>query len=133
MFCFWCIRLQAAERELELMREETNRLKSQADRLRSERSGLQQRLSETEQSLIESQEENRSLTELIKREREQWAVENAASKQITAELSREVDILRDLAQHHDVRDPTAARLGELENEIKLLKQENNRSFKFITN
>lgn len=106
------------------MREETNRLKSQADRLRAERASLQQRLGDTEQSFVESQEENRQLAELVKRERDQWALESATSKQITAELSREVDLLRDLAQHRD-RDPTSARLQELENEIKLLRQDNN--------
>lgn len=120
-------RLQAAEREVELTREECARLRGQTERLRGERSALQQRLCEAETSLLEGQEELRRMSDLVKREREQWAIENASGKQLAAELSREVEMLRSMTQRHDNAEltPTAARVHELENEIKTLKQQNN--------
>ncbi|XP_046640685.1 rab11 family-interacting protein 4-like isoform X1 [Daphnia pulicaria] len=129
------IKLQAAEREVELTREECARLRGQTERLRGERSALQQRLYEAESSLLEGQEELRRMSDLVKREREQWAVENANGKQLAAELSREVDLLR-ATQHQSSNSsshgefgeeltPSAARVREMENEIKTLKQQNN--------
>ncbi|EFX76515.1 hypothetical protein DAPPUDRAFT_55126, partial [Daphnia pulex] len=131
------IKLQAAEREVELTREECARLRGQTERLRGERSALQQRLYEAESSLLEGQEELRRMSDLVKREREQWAVENANGKQLAAELSREVDLLRASTQHQSSSSnsshgefgeeltPSAARVREMENEIKTLKQQNN--------
>lgn len=121
-------RLQAAEREVELTREECARLRGQTERLRGERSALQQRLYEAETSLLEGQEELRRMSDLVKREREQWAVENANGKQLAAELSREVDLLRATQQNHSEfgeLTPSVARVREMENEIKTLKQQNN--------
>lgn len=120
-------RLQATEREVELTREECARLRGQTERLRGERSGLQQRLCEAETSLLEGQEELRRMSDLVKREREQWAIENASGKQLAADLSREIELLRAVTQHHNSAEmtPTAARVHELENEIKTLKQQNN--------
>lgn len=113
---------------MELTREECARLRGQTERLRGERSALQQRLYEAETSLLEGQEELRRMSDLVKREREQWAVENASGKQLAAELSREVDLLRATQQSHgefgDLT-PSAARVREMENEIKTLKQQNN--------
>ena len=120
-------RLQAAEREVELTREECARLRGQTERLRGERSALQQRLCEAETSLLEGQEELRRMGDLVKREREQWAMENASGKHLAAELSREIEMLR-ASHHHDVGDlaPSGtARVHELESEIKTLKQQNN--------
>nr|CAH0101919.1 unnamed protein product [Daphnia galeata] len=122
------IKLQAAEREVELTREECARLRGQTERLRGERSALQQRLYEAETSLLEGQEELRRMSDLVKREREQWAVENANGKQLAAELSREVDLLRATQQNHSEfgeLTPSVARVREMENEIKTLKQQNN--------
>jgi chromosome segregation ATPase len=135
IFIFTLVRLQAAEREVELTREECARLRGQTERLRGERSALQQRLYEAESSLLEGQEELRRMSDLVKREREQWAVENANGKQLAAELSREVDLLR-ATQHQSSNSsshgefgeeltPSAARVREMENEIKTLKQQNN--------
>ncbi|XP_032790351.2 rab11 family-interacting protein 4 isoform X2 [Daphnia magna] len=124
------IKLQAAEREVELTREECARLRGQTERLRGERSALQQRLYEAETSLLEGQEELRRMSDLVKREREQWAVESASGKQLAAELSREVDLLRATQQHNQHYNdsgevtPSAARVREMENEIKALKQQN---------
>lgn len=120
---------------MELTREECARLRGQTERLRGERSALQQRLYEAESSLLEGQEELRRMSDLVKREREQWAVENANGKQLAAELSREVDLLR-ATQHQSSSSsshgefgeeltPSAARVREMENEIKTLKQQNN--------
>lgn len=122
--------MQAAEREVELTREECARLRGQTERLRGERSALQQRLYEAETSLLEGQEELRRMSDLVKREREQWAVESASGKQLAAELSREVDLLRATQQHNQHYNdsgevtPSAARVREMENEIKALKQQN---------
>jgi predicted nucleic acid-binding Zn-ribbon protein len=124
--------LQAAEREVELPRVECARLRGQTERLRGERSALQQRLYEAETSLLEGQEELRRMSDLVKREREQWAVENASGKQLAAELSREVDLLRATQQNHgDFGEltPGDARVREMENEIKTLKQQNNSNWK----
>lgn len=117
--------MQAAEREVELTREECARLRGQTERLRGERSALQQRLCEAETSLLEGQEELRRMSDLIKREREQWSIENATGKQLTAELLREVEMLRVVTHDNGEPTPTAARVHELENEIKTLKQQNN--------
>ncbi len=114
---------------MELTREECARLRGQTERLRGERSALQQRLCEAETSLLEGQEELRRMGDLVKREREQWALENASGKQLTAELSREIEMLRASQHHHDnAADSTrggTARVHELEHEIKTLKQQNN--------
>ena len=134
-------RLQAAEREVELAREECNRLRGQTDRLRSERSALQQRLCEAETSLLEGQEELRRMSDSVKRERDQWQLETASGKQLAAELMREVEMLRSRDQNsgggsagqHDVAPNAAGRVHELENEIKTLKQQNNSlSFFFLS-
>lgn len=115
---------------MELTREECARLRGQTERLRGERSALQQRLYEAETSLLEGQEELRRMSDLVKREREQWAVESASGKQLAAELSREVDLLRATQQHNQHYNdsgevtPSAARVREMENEIKALKQQN---------
>jgi predicted nucleic acid-binding Zn-ribbon protein len=132
-------RLQGLEREIELTRDESSRLRSQTERLRGERSSLQQRLAEMESTLVESQEELHRLTELIKREREQWAVEHAASKQLTSELTKEVDMLRSALNSSSLQrqqlsgsitdgSTAAVRIRELENEIKILKQDNHSQF-----
>jgi len=129
------IKLQGLEREIELTRDESSRLRSQTERLRGERSSLQQRLAEMESTLVESQEELHRLTELIKREREQWAVEHAASKQLTSELTKEVDMLRSALNSSSLQrqqlsgsitdgSSASVRIRELENEIKILKQDN---------
>lgn len=66
------------------------------------------------------------MSELVKREREQWAIEAASSRQLAADLSSEVESLRAAQQSGAGQlTPTAARVNELENEIKSLKQENN--------
>lgn len=120
------IKLQAAEREIELTREDCARLRAQTERLRGERSALQQRLCEAETSLLEGQEELRRMSEVVKREREQWALESASGKQLAADLSSELDELRATALHHSGQlSPTAARVHELENEVKALKSQNN--------
>merc|ERR1740128_276684 len=46
------IKLQAFEREVEMLREESARLRSQSERLRTDRTALQQRLSDTETSML---------------------------------------------------------------------------------
>lgn len=87
---------------------------------------MQQRLCEAETSLLEGQEELRRMSEVVKREREQWALESASGKQLAAELSSELDELRATALHHSGQlSPTAARVHELENEVKALKSQNN--------
>jgi chromosome segregation ATPase len=132
-------RLQGLEREIELTRDESSRLRLQTERLRGERSSLQQRLAEMESTLVESQEELHGLTELIKREREQWAVEHAASKQLTSELTKEVDMLRSALNSSSLQrqqlsgsitdgSTASVRIRELENEIKILKQDNHSQF-----
>jgi len=81
------------------------------------------------------------MSEVVKREREQWALESASGKQLAADLSSELDELRATALHHSGQlSPTAARVHELENEVKALKSQNNSriimfinvsSFKFL--
>ena len=101
-------------------------MRVQAERLRGDRSALQQRLCEAETSLLEGQEELRRMSDVVKREREQWALENASGKQLAAELSSELDELRATALHHSGQlSPTASRVHELENEVKALKSQNN--------
>ena len=127
--------MQALERELEMLREESSRLRSQCERLRSDRSALQQRLGDTETSLLEAQEELRCMNDMVKREREQWALEHASGKQLTSELTKEVDVLRKTinsgallqrsADGADQDSPSSSRVNELENEIKNLKHQNN--------
>ena len=132
-------RLQGLEREIELTRDESSRLRLQTERLRGERSSLQQRLAEMETTLVESQEELHRLTDLIQREREQWAVEHAASKQLTSELTKEVDMLRSALNSSSLQrqqlsgsitdgSSASVRIRELENEIKILKQDNHSQF-----
>jgi len=144
------IKLQAIEREMEMLREESARLRSQTERLRTDRTALQQRLDDTETSLHEAQEELRCMNDMVKREREQWALEHASSKQLASELTNEVDALRkqinstseslerrssgggaggggagvDGLSSTDASSPPS-RVEELENEIKNLKQQNN--------
>ena len=120
-----------------MSREDAGRLRTQTERLRGERTSLQQRLCDLESALTESQEESRRLGDLMKREREQWAQDHAAGKQLATELAKEVDMLRSAvssssAQRHQqlsgsINDcsPAAGRINELENEIKSLKQQNN--------
>ena len=65
------------------------------------------------------------MSEVVKREREQWALESASGKQLAADLSSELDELRATALHHSGQlSPTAARVHELENEVKALKSQN---------
>lgn len=145
------IKLQGFEREVEMLREESARLRSQTERLRTDRTALQQRLGDTETSLNEAQEQLRCMNDMVKREREQWALEHASSKQLTSELTNEVDALRkqintsseslerrsnnagsgggsgadiDGLSSTDAS-PPSSRVTELENEIKNLKQQNN--------
>lgn len=124
------IKLQSVEREVELTREECARLRAQTERLRGERSALQQRLCEAETSLLEGQEELRRMSELMKREREQWAVETTNSRQLATELSSEIEALRNSQQFGSgggsQQSPASTpRVSELESEIKSLKQQNN--------
>ena len=59
-------RLQAFEREVEMLREESARLRSQSERLRTDRTALQQRLSDTETSMLEAQEEIRCMNDMVR-------------------------------------------------------------------
>jgi len=133
-----------------MLREESARLRSQSERLRTDRTALQQRLGDTETSLHEAQEQLRCMNDMVKREREQWALEHASNKQLTSELTNEVDTLRKqinaTSESLERRSsggggggvegdidglsstdpsPPSSRVAELENEIKNLKQQNN--------
>ena len=74
----------------------------------------------------------------MKREREQWTLEQASGKQLTSELTKEVDSLRktincnselsragSAGSTSDSTRQSSSRIAELEHEIKDLKQQNN--------
>jgi len=74
----------------------------------------------------------------VKREREQWTLEQASGKQLTSELTKEVDSLRktincnselsragSAGSTSDSTRQSSSRIAELEHEIKDLKQQNN--------
>lgn len=126
------LKLRTLETENAELREEIFRSRALADRLKQEKAVIQDQLAECEYVLATTREEQRKLQELAKRERDGLMQERAGNARIVEELTSELQALRrfktDLEYHqrangHVTMEPPS-RLRDLEEQIRLLKEEN---------
>ncbi|ODM99719.1 Rab11 family-interacting protein 4A [Orchesella cincta] len=133
------IRLQSMEKDLSAAKTESTRLRNQLDRERSEKDHFSDRCLEMEREIGNLREENRSLQDQGRRDRETMAVESAGAQQALLELKREVESMHQFQMqnspsslrrqeesiHADFEfQELKSRLIEREEEVRKLKKQN---------
>ncbi|GAB6025790.1 hypothetical protein CHUAL_011769 [Chamberlinius hualienensis] len=123
-------KLQTNEKECLELKEEIFRLRSNIDRLKQEKSILQDQALDSETITMSLKEELQKLQELSKREREEIAQERARNTRFLEEITKEMGELRrfkmdtENQQRHNSQMEPPSRLRELEEQIRVLKDEN---------
>jgi hypothetical protein len=140
----YSIRLGAAEREARGLGQEVAGLRAQVAAVRLEKAAVEEALAAGEAALLREREQQLALQEGVAREREEWAVEREANALLVQELSREVETGRRAAEEaargrgadrgrgggggEGAGGEGAARLAEMEAEIRMLKESNRREY-----
>uniref|UniRef100_T1JCU2 FIP-RBD domain-containing protein n=1 Tax=Strigamia maritima TaxID=126957 RepID=T1JCU2_STRMM len=126
------LRLHTLERENQVLNADLLRLRSQLDKIKYEKMQLQDQLSEAEFTLTNTQEENRRLQDLCRREREESAQTRANDARVIDELTKEVGELRrykaEMGCLSRARSPSVvdlpSRYAELQDQMAHLRREN---------
>jgi len=141
----YSIRLQAAEKENRDMRDEVASLRAQVEKMRGEKAAVEEQLEEMELLLAKERKQHMGLQEAVTKEREEWSKERVTSSALIQELTREVEERRRAEEEDRVRSrghevgqrvgdqenggvqgELPARIAEMEEEIRLLRENNRR-------
>jgi len=133
------IKLQTAGREQRALFEEVTHLRGQVDKTRDENIGAEEQLVEIQNLLAVEQRKLKEIKESRLRESEEWRAENARSRVLIEEMTKEIEEFKrnrsemncnnedrelEMDDGFEVLGDLSARISELETELRVLREEN---------